>query len=233
MAWVAAGVSTPNAHRFTEPAELYDLAENMEFPLLLKNELQHAQSGMKLIKSLQVLHETPKGDLPFPGSVSSFIDVREEYRQSDPDSPLAGHFHKKRALIFGNTVATNHIFFSTNPIVGFKTSTFSRGRSFNPLRRWSGLRNHHDHLQLDYDYWNQRTDHQSELLEAAQVLDLEFAAIDYSTRADGTCILWEANPHFALHLWPLGIYSRQRRLSERLRRQHKLLAGFLQELLDR
>ena len=230
--WRQAGLPTPEPHRFRDRRELLHLASQMEFPVLLKHDLLHVQSAMRRVDSFEELRKLQDANLPCPGSVCSFVDTRNDYLRVAPESPFASHFHKKRALVFGQTVVTNHLFFSANPIVGSRTSTFSHGRSLNPIRRWWGIKNHHEHLRLDYEFWEKKTEHETELLQAARVLGFEFVAIDYSTFADGSCVLWEANPHFALHLWPLGIYAHKRRLRQRIRRQHAVLARYLRDLVD-
>ena len=230
-AWIEAGLMTPEPSRFSDATELRSVAASMQFPVLIKHELQHSQSGMRWVDTLEDLHEIPFEEIPCPGSMVTFFDVRDSYRQANPESPFAEYFHKKRALIFGRSAVTNHLFFSAHPIVGSRTSTFSRGRSFNPLRRWSELGENQEHLKLDFEYFAKRTENEAELLAAAEVLGLEFLAIDYSTLADGSCVLWEANPHFALHLWPRAIYARERRLEERIHRQHTILADYLRSLL--
>jgi len=63
-------------------------------------------------------------------------------------------------------------------------------------------------------------------------LGIEFCAIDYSVHADGRIELWEANPHFSLHRWPIAILSRQRKLAQRMHRVHAVAAEFFRDLLE-
>lgn len=49
-------------------------------------------------------------------------------------------------------------------------------------------------LRADIEYWALREDKPDIFRKAVHVLDLGFAAIDYSSFPDGSFILWEANP---------------------------------------
>lgn len=231
--WRKAGVPTPPHFPFRNRKELLTVIDEVEFPALLRPDRLHAQQQMRFCRNPDDVRSLPEQKIPLPGTLTPFVDTREGYRRNDPDSTWARYYHKKRAMVFGTRVLTNHVFFSDHPIVGLRNSTIAFSRSFNPLTRLRGRRAlPPEHIALDYDYWVREKEHEETLVRAARALELEFLAIDYSTHADGTPILWEANPHFAIHMWPLALLPRRRRLKERHRRLHDGLISFLQDLLS-
>ncbi len=64
-------------------------------------------------------------------------------------------------------------------------------------------------------------------IRASRVLGLEWAAIDYSTLADGSVVLWEANPYFTMPVGETGPLAGPRRLRARVNR---LCAGMVTHL---
>jgi hypothetical protein len=53
-------------------------------------------------------------------------------------------------------------------------------------------------IEADVDHWRNGSAEGGLLRRAMSALGLQVGAIDYSTRADGSPILWEANPYFSL-----------------------------------
>ena len=51
---------------------------------------------------------------------------------------------------------------------------------------------------------------------AVRELGLDFAAVDYSIRPDGSPILWEANPYFYLPAGQASVLSTERHAVERV-----------------
>ena len=68
---------------------------------------------------------------------------------------------------------------------------------------------------------------------AARVLGLEYLAIDYATYADGTPVLWEANPYFAMPAWHQCILARKRRIKRRHWASYDALRAFMNGLRGR
>ena len=87
------------------------------------------------------------------------------------------HLDQREEINRVERVRNNHLFFSTDPIVGFKSSTFSHGRSFNPYRRWRGNRGAEEHLREDVAFFDGESEHEPMLLKAAQLLGLEFVSL--------------------------------------------------------
>ena len=229
--WRAAGLPTPACDRFDTIEQLHELVRDMPFPIMLKSDRQHAQERMVVCPSHEALNRLVDR-IGVPGAVSPLLDTREGYRQVDPRSAYANFYHKKRTMVFGNHVCNNHLFFSEQPIVGCMTSTFRHFRSINPVRRAIGHMRCRHHVALDLDYWASEPEHPETMVRAARVLDLEVAAIDYSSTADGGIVLWEANPFFSLHRWPFAVLAGQRQLKRRIPRFHDMAARFFADLLE-
>jgi len=72
-----------------------------------------------------------------PCAVSPYIDVRSGYRDTAPKSAYARLFPKKRRIVANGIIRTKHVMFSANPIVGGKTSIFSKAERFGRLESLS------------------------------------------------------------------------------------------------
>lgn len=201
------------------------------------------------------------GQVLYPGTVTPFIDVREGYRSRDPDSIWARLFHKKRVLVFGGVVQTHHVLFSAYPVVPDFASVlfpwsmwgpslrryekFILKGSYATLRRWnqaalvervaySSLRLHslgRQALAEDIAYWNSDEPHAGVMKRAADALGVEIVNIDYSTLADGSVVLWEANPYFHLRYFPSIPLRHQKDAEERFSRSYGGLEQFFLSLL--
>jgi hypothetical protein len=230
--WRESGLETPPCLLFNSPDDLYRAGNQVGFPAIIKANTLHAQKETLVIENAEGLKAIPQDQIPTPGSISPLVDTRAGYTKSDPTSPYATHFHKKRAMVFGDRVQNNHVFFSTTPVVGCMSSTFGHFRSMNPIKRT--LRNFQvqSHIQSDIDFHFSNPDDAETLVTAARVLGVEFCAIDYSIHADGRMVLWEANPFFSLHRWPISVLSGPRRLRERTSRIHETAAQFFRDLLS-
>jgi hypothetical protein len=167
-----------------------------------------------------------------PGAAAPLLDVRETWREKAPESVYARFHHKKRAYVLGDRVRTEHLFFSKHPVVSAASSTFTAfhvlPRLLHGVSRWLAG----DALREDLAYWRRIEEHRDEMCRAASVLGLGFAAIDYSERADGSLVLWEANPHPFLPPLEAMRLPRQRLAAERLESYQDAIADFLARLVD-
>ena len=217
--WREAGIPTVAQQRFENRAALEDLLADAAYPLLLRSDEHHAQGGLRVLHSAR---DVPSR-LPLPGTLAPLVDTR---------APGDRLYHKKRVLVMGDVVRTVHVFFSTSPIVSQDSSTFRSQE--RPLRNWTAnlrlLRRRAGCLQADYDYWAQQTAHTELMKRSVRALGLDFAAIDYSDRPDGSAILWEANPYFHLPPWYANVQPRARRLEERHPGLHAAFARFFESL---
>ena len=230
--WQAAGMPVPRQFAFTSRDEFEYALDSTKFPAILRSDVLHAQVGMVFCESKSEALEAAKKKLPLPGTLSEFVDTREGFRKSLPGTIWANFYHKKRAYVFGNHVRSNHIFFGTHPIVGSLSCSFDHYRSLNPIRRWKATKACREHIAIDLEYFYQKSENEDELIAAANALGMEFAAIDYSSQADGSVVLWEANPHFCMHAWPFQVLARPRKLTTRMLAFHDSMAEYFKDLLQ-
>jgi hypothetical protein len=230
--WRAAGIETPRVAGFRDATELLSLAEVFPFPAIVRSDRLHAQKSMHWCDRREDVDRLDLKSLAYPGSISQFIDTRQGFRDADPDSDWARYFHKKRALVIGESVCHAHLFFSAHPIVGSRSCTFGHYRSLNPITRYRKTRACRPHIRMDWEFFEQDAEHPALMVRACRALGLEMAAIDYSTCADGSAVMWEANPHFALHMWPLNVLEGPRRVPERWQKYHRMMIDYFRCLLS-
>jgi len=231
--WRAAGLPAADCFAFRNWAEYLARLDEAVFPAIVRPDWLHSQEATHFCRTVGDAARLAARDLLYPGVILPFIDTRAGYVRSAPQSLWARFFHKKRSFVFGNRTRSTHILFSRNPIVGMDRSTFhryhGRGRHLLPLlrfRRWDRAA-----LAADNDFWRNLPEQPDLMQRAAHALELDVVAIDYSTRADGSVVLWEANPYFTLDRWRTGVMPLQRRLEERIAGFTAAYADFLEELL--
>ena len=213
--WQAAGIPCAACIPYRDRPEFEAAVSQVRFPAIVRPDLLHAQQFTFQCdtrdEALAITQE-----LRFPGLVLEFIDARQGWDRVAPGSLWERFYHRYRAFVFGDQVLAQALYVSEDPIVATETSTFRRyqgwGMLQSPLvrlRPWVRRA-----VAADIAYAAGPA-HRPELLtRAVRALGLEFAAIDYALRADGTLVLWEANPHPAMPLWrhtPLPIARRMRR----------------------
>lgn len=217
--WQQAGIPTPACSPFEKREELDAVLARGPFPLLLKGDRIHAQTRMQLCRSAQEGRALRDDELTFPGVAMSFVDTREGYAQRDPGSVWARFYHKKRLIVFGDEVQTRHVFFSSSPIVGRKSSTLWRYRARYGLRSRPGLfglrKLERMALEADYAYFRSGSEEPELLRRAVRALGFDFAGIDYASFADGSVILWEANPYQYVPGPDEYLLPKERRFEER------------------
>lgn len=229
--WQAAGLPVPRHFAFHTRDEFEQALRACPFPAILRSDLLHSQLGMTFCPSEREARAAAEKNLPLPGTLVEFVDTRHGFQQAAPGSDWARYFHKKRSYVLGDIVCNNHVFFGPDPIVGSLSCTFDHYRSLNPWRRWQRNQACREHFLLDLAYFHQPPEHASTLRAAAATLGLEFVAIDYSSLADGGLVLWEANPHFCMHAWPLQVLAGPRQLAMRLDAFHRAAGAFFRQLL--
>ncbi|MFN7925653.1 MAG: hypothetical protein U0Q16_36470 [Bryobacteraceae bacterium] len=223
--WRNAGFRTPRYQRFQDAREVRALLPGLTFPAIVRSDEHHTQQNMHVVYSAAELLNRVKQGVRLPGSVAPLIDTR------GGDEPYFSLYHKKRVQVFGRHVCPMHLFLGPDPIVSSKTSSFGHYRSVNPLARWDGNRRAAGHVRLDNAFvFDTPPEHEALFVRAAETLGLEWCAIDYSTAPDGEPVLWEANPYFAIDLWPFAILPGPRRVAERHERAAKAVAEFFGDL---
>lgn len=232
--WREAGLDTPAWRRFEDPDELRDAAREVGLPLMIRADEAHSQGGVRVIRRAEQLDQLAASRLRLPGAVGPLWDTRESYRARDRRSIYARLHHKKRLYVVGDRVFTEHVFFSSYEVVSSKSCTFGRfhrlGAGLRGLARLAPRER--VAIREDLDYWRRGEEHRELMVRAAATLGFGFAAIDYSSRADGSVMLWEANPHPRLPPLAKIRLPRQRLGARRLASYHRRLEDFLVGLVD-
>jgi hypothetical protein len=232
--WLEAGVPASPCFPFASRAELERALPDLAFPVLLKGDRMHSQDHMHFCRSPEELRALPDEVLPLPGIATPFVDTRAGWAAKRPGTIWARLYHKKRVMIFGDAIQARHVFFSENPIVGLTSSLGSHGRKSRRrhLVRIFGVRgDRRAMLEEDYAFFRSEGEAAETMLRAARALGFGYAAIDYSTFADGSVVLWEANPYPAIPGPSNYVLPRERRFEERFDALCRGYAGFFGRLL--
>jgi hypothetical protein len=259
--WRAAGIRTPEHREFVDRPGFERALGLTRFPAVLRADRYHSQKGMRVLATSHEALTLPKIAIEYPGAIAEFVDVRAGFRDSGSADVWSELYHKKRQFVFGAEVQTGHLFFSTMPLVSSDNCTFkvpghspgrwtratSRITRRPPLHRvearWKadlrGDRRRRHERQLwdqalaeDLQYWESGSEHPDLMIAAMWALGLEFGAIDYSSLADGSLVLWEANPHFSLPPVRGTMFAAERRTRVRFARHYDGIAMFFSSLLD-
>ena len=227
--WLQAAIPTPRGYRFEQRDEIEPIIERVGFPCLVRADEEHAQVGIRICYGKSDLADL--GDWVLPGIVTSLIDTRQSYRGTKAGSIWERLHHKKRILVLGERLRTEHLMFSSEPVVSAKTSLFRRYKWASRLG-WNPSLGELERacVEADIAYWRQGSEHDSLMRRAVAVLGLEYAAIDYCTLADGSPLLWEANPYFCLPKRRDIMLPRLRFAGPRLASFYSAIADFLLDL---
>lgn len=232
--WRKAGLPCAAARVIRSPADLEPAMAALGLPMILRSDDKHVQEGVRVCKRVKHVDEA-KLTLPMPAVALQLIDVRAKWRAFAPDGLMARYHHKKRSMVYGDTVINNHVFFSSTPIVGRTTSTFladsKRPRSW--LRRLGvGRARWQETIAADYAYFHSQPEAPETMLRAVKALGLDFAAIDYASLPNGEVVLWEANPYAHLPPWQHGVAAEARHIRERTSRQIEIVVDWLERLAN-
>ncbi len=232
--WRTAGIPCAAAEPFVDHAGLAGAAERVGFPAIVRSDLHHAQEQTYLCRTEADLAAVPDTGRLYPGVVLPLMDTRAAYLTERPGTIWARYWHKKRIFVFGDVVVPNHTLFAPTPVVGLQRSLFWRYRRrhavFAPLlafRRWD-----REAVQVDRGYADAAPERPELFVRAMRALGLDWAAIDYSTLADGSVVLWEANPYFTMPVGAKGFLARPRRLGTRVERAAEGMLRHIRQLLE-
>jgi hypothetical protein len=234
--WEAAGVPTAPCLPFADRAGFEAALGRAPYPLLLKGDLLHAQDCMHFCRSADEARRLPPASIGYPGVATAFVDTRAGWEAREPGGLYARYYHKKRLVVFGRELQPRHVFFSKSPIVGLGSSHLRRylprpGRPSRP--GLFGLRKRERAmLAADYDYFRGPCEAPEVLARAARALGFGYAALDYSTRADGSVVLWEANPYPFVPGPGQYALPKERQFEERFAAFCRGLGGLFARLLD-
>jgi hypothetical protein len=227
--WLQAGIPTPRGYRFERQNEIESIVERVGFPFLVRGDEEHAQVGIRICYSKSDLDD--QRDWILPGIATSLIDTRQSYRGTAGVSVWARLHHKKRILVLGERLRTEHLLFAAEPVVCGKTSILRRYKWPSRLG-WNPSLGEVERgcVEEDVAYWRQGSEHDALMRRAVAALGLQYAAIDYCTLADGSPLLWEANPYFCLPKPRDIMLPRLRFARPRLTSFYNALADFLLDL---
>jgi hypothetical protein len=219
--WGKAGIPCAAAEPAADAAALREIIERIRYPVILRFDNGHLQKGVFVCKDKKAALEfLPR--VTFPAVALQFINTRPSWVRAQPDSIMARYFHKKRSMVFPTEVLNNHVYFSSVPIVGSRTSTFGAAERGEPVKGLEQM------LEADIGYSFAAPEAPKLMQTAVRALGLDVAAIDYSSFADGRIVLWEANASFALPR--KGVLEEERRLDERVPRYVFAMIRYLEQL---
>lgn len=232
--WREAGIPCAECIPVPDHGELAGAVARTGLPAIVRSDLHHAQENTHFCQGEADVAAVPRDGRLYPATAIPFIDVRAGYRHERPGTVWAELWHKKRSFVFGGIVVPTHVLFSADPIVGLKRATFHRYRNswelLTPLvafRRWD-----REALRVDRAYGEGAPEQPDLLVRAVRALGLEYAAVDYCTRVDGSLVLWEANPYFTMPVGARGHMAWARRLRARNRRIYVGMARYFETLLQ-
>lgn len=221
--WRAAGLPCAWSEPAEDEAALRKIVARVQYPIIIRFDPGHRQDGIYVCPNQETALKV-LGKVQYPAVALQFVNTRRSWERLHPESVMARHFHKKRIMVFPNAVINNHIFFSSMPIVGSRSSAFthaSLGQRVPDL----------DHMIAADITYSLSPPEAPRLMQAAvRALGLDIAAIDYSSFGNGKIVLWEANPSFALPHWSQARLPEARRLSERNPRYLKALLAYIAQL---
>ncbi|MEZ5967947.1 MAG: hypothetical protein R3C00_02640 [Hyphomonas sp.] len=218
--WAGAGIPSAAARLVNSADELLSAYDKFNGDCLVRSNVEHTQRDVSILRSARDAHEA-SANCAFPAVVIRLHDVRREYRAAgeDPHSLYARFHHKARAFVFRDKVIPSHLFFSRSMIVGLDNSLFAReARPRRRMARACGFRRDlfQEIIDEDLRYFGSNLSCKPVLSRAVRELGLDFAAVDYSIRPDGSPILWEANPYFYLPAGQASVLSTERHAVERV-----------------
>jgi len=231
--WQEAGIRCSPVETFETIEALKAAVDRLDFPLMLRADAEHRQAGAAVVRDRSALLALSESELSFPCAVSQFVDVREGYRSTAPKSVYAKRFHKNRLWVANDVIRTKHVFFSSNPVVSAKSAMLG-GAVRSGLPEYAILLSpmYRECLRHDVAFWRAGEQHRELMIRACKVLGLQYAAIDYSNLADGTPVLWEANPVFQVPRARQMILPRLRYTAERAESYCEAIAVSLARLLS-
>lgn len=212
--WEAAGIPSARVRCLTTRSDLSEVFSQMGGACLLRGNETHAERDICVVRSPKELEQFAPGF----DQGAAFIrihDIRAEYRAAgvSQNSLYSRFHHKARTFVFRGEVKASHLFFSKNLIVGLSTSLLEReARPRRAMIRKLGLRRtlFEDMIAEDLRFYQKDIPYKDVLTRAVAALGLDFAAVDYSIRPDGTPIIWEANPYFCLPPGEESVLSEER-----------------------
>jgi hypothetical protein len=243
--WSALGLPTPPGGAYDNFDGLQSVLANADYPLLLRADADHCMTDIVRVKDRSSAGRLTSSDVPLPGIATPWVDVRRGYPTTGPDRIWGTLYHKMRVYVWGDEVVPDSLYFSRMPTVSLEASMFHqlwereqwarRYLRIRPMRRaWSRLIQRRcwvpDIYEREIEFCRAPVANEKVFKDAAEALGLGFVAFDYSTLADGTPMLWEANPYPDIGRLDKGLKGTPRRKSEIASIQLRGLARFFWKL---
>ena len=230
--WHQQDVPSARARVVNNPAKLIQVCKELGGTCIIRSDVEHAQRDVVIVRNEKEARLAARS-CTFPAAVIQLYDIRAEYRAAGAkrSSLYSRYHHKARAFVFGDAVMPSHLFFSPDIVVGLSNSLFTR--EARPRRRKGHALGYHrklfnDMIREDKAYFETDPLYAKTLVQGVRALGLDFAAVDYSIRPDGSVILWEANPYFYLPRGEQSVLSEERNAVERVNRTLDWMASRLQ-----
>lgn len=163
--WNASGLRAPRCFLVRDASDVLNRNE-LRYPLLVRDDRGHGRPSI-LVREPSELSTVPWQNIYSP-MIAEFIDTC---------SPNDGNYRKYRCIVVGNHAVPRHL------LVNKHWEVRPEKRLLSDAFR-----------QEELDFVSRPSDHEGQLVYAAQLLGLDIAGIDYSLTADGEVVLWEANP---------------------------------------
>lgn len=229
--WHKERVPSARARMVNEPENLAQVCKDLGGICIVRSDVEHAQRDVLIVRNEADVRRAVE-TCEFPVAVIQKFDIRGEYRAAgaEPSSLFRRYHHKARAFVFGDAVMRSHLFFASGPVVGLSNCLLKR--EARPRRRLGhrfgyNRKLFNDMIREDKTYFEADPLYARTLAHGVRALGLDFAAVDYSIRPDGSVVLWEANPYFWLPRGEESVLSEERNAVERVNKSLDWMAGQL------
>jgi hypothetical protein len=228
--WAQAGLRCATPHPYQNRTELEALLKSQPAPLVVRPEWTHTtQFAPTRADAVGVA----LAGWQCAGTVMPFVDTRDAARREHPESVWARLYHRKRAYLCGDAVLPGEVLFSEAPVVRPENCTFERYVGWRALLQGMAFarRLEREAVAADLAFARAEPEDAEVLRRAVGLLGLRFAAVDYSTGADGVPTLWSVDPCPDLPGWSSMGMPLLRRTAPRLNRFFACSAAFLRGLI--
>ncbi|HET6655351.1 MAG TPA: hypothetical protein VFH57_03825 [Gammaproteobacteria bacterium] len=166
-----AGFATARALRLTAESTFDAIAVAVGLPFIVRND--HGSRGyVQLVYTSADFQQVDWTQLPHPVALE-YLDTRS----------ADGRYRKYRYLVTGDTGINRHLIIAQSWCV----------HADDRIRRQA-------YVKEELAFLHEPNPYQEQLIHAARILSLDFAAFDYGIDRAGRLVIWEANPFPGL--WP-------------------------------
>ena len=228
--WAQAGLRCAPPHPYQNRTELEALLKSQPAPLVVRPEWTHTT---QFARTRADAVGVALAGWQCAGTVMPFVDTRDAARREHPESVWARLYHRKRAYVCGDAVLPGEVLFSEAPVVRPENCTFQRYVGWRALLQGMAFarRLEREAVAADLAFARAEPEDAEVLRRAVGLLGLRFAAVDYSTGADGVPTLWSVDPCPDLPGWSSAGMPLLRRTAPRLSRFFACSAAFLRGLI--